>query len=214
MHGASSNRNNESLVSRYKPLWQLKLTNYVIIFCISLLGSTKVVAVKTILRKSNNIFHNRTKAACSYFLVNMTIADLVVTVSSIPFELMTAEAGPKWLVSGIFGLILSIFLVSGRKYFNRQLISHCRWSFLSDVSPSQEGHHSARCKAYLTLIWLTTITFTSPLFEVYQIKTENITKICYSDFNSLPSIQVYFIFICSFRSHALSRNGHWHETLV
>ena len=67
--------------------------------------------------------------------------------------------------------------------------------FLSDVSLSQEGHHSARCKAYLTLIWLTTITFTSPLFEVYQIKTENITKICNSDFNSLPSIQVYFIFI-------------------
>lgn len=52
-----------------------------------------------------------------------------------------------------------------------------------------------RCKAYLTLIWLTTITFISPLFEVYQIKTENITKICNSDFNSLPSVQVYFIFI-------------------
>ena len=39
----------------------------------------------------------------------MAIADLVVTVFSIPVELITAEAGPKWLVSGIFGLILSIF---------------------------------------------------------------------------------------------------------
>lgn len=111
MHGASSNRDNESLVSPYKPLWQLKLTTYVIIFCISLPGNTVVVAVKTILRQSNNIFHNRTKAACNYFLVNMAIADLVVTVFSIPVELITAEAGPKWLVSGIFGLILSI--VSG-----------------------------------------------------------------------------------------------------
>lgn len=103
MHGASSNRNNGSLVSPYKPLWQLKLTTYVIIFCISLLGNTVVVAVKTISR------HNRTKAACNYFLVNMAIADLVVTVFSIPVELITAEADPKWLVSGIFGLILSIF---------------------------------------------------------------------------------------------------------
>ena len=68
-----------------------------------------VVAVKTILRQSNNIFHNRTKAACNYFLVNMAFADLVVTVLSIPVELITAEAGPKWLVSGIFGLIISIF---------------------------------------------------------------------------------------------------------
>ena len=84
-----------------------------------------VVAVKIVLIQSNNIFHNRTKAACNYFLVNMAIANLVVTVFSIPVELITAEAGPKWLVSGIFGLILSIFLVSGRKYFNRQLISHC-----------------------------------------------------------------------------------------
>ena len=109
VHGASSNRNNESLVSPNKPLWQLRLTTYVIIFCISLPGNIVVVAVKTILRQSNNIFHNRTKAACNYFLVNMAIADLVVTVFSIPVELITAEAGPKWLVSGIFGLILSIF---------------------------------------------------------------------------------------------------------
>ena len=68
-----------------------------------------VVAVKTILRQSNNIFHNRTKAACNYFFINMAIANLVVTVFSIPVELITAEAGPKWVVSGIFGLILSIF---------------------------------------------------------------------------------------------------------
>ena len=68
-----------------------------------------VVAVKTILRQSNNIFHNRTKAACNYFLVNMVIADLVVTVFSIPVELITAEADTKWLVSGIFGVILSMF---------------------------------------------------------------------------------------------------------
>lgn len=39
----------------------------------------------------------------------MAIVDLVVTVFSIPVELITAEADPKWLVSGIFGLILSIF---------------------------------------------------------------------------------------------------------
>ena len=109
MHGASSNRNNESLVSPYKPLWQLKLTTDVIIFCISLPGNTVVVVVKTILRQSNNIFHNRTKAACNYFLVNMAIADLVVTVFSIPVELITAEADTKWLVSGIFGVILSMF---------------------------------------------------------------------------------------------------------
>ena len=80
-----------------------------IIFCISLPGNTVVVAVKTILRQSYNIFHNRTKAACNYFLVNMAIADLVVTVFSIPVELITAEADTKWLVSGIFGVILSMF---------------------------------------------------------------------------------------------------------
>lgn len=32
----------------------------------------------------------------------MAIADLVITVFSIPVELITVEADPKWLVSGIF----------------------------------------------------------------------------------------------------------------
>lgn len=43
-------------------------------------------------------------------------------------------------------------------------------------------------------IWLTTIAFNSPLFKVQQIKTESSTKICYPEFNSLPSIEVYVIF--------------------
>ena len=75
MDGASSNRSSEIPAFPFKTLWQLKLTAYLMVFCISLVGNTLVVAVHTIFKHHSNIVHNRTKAASNYFLVNMAVAD-------------------------------------------------------------------------------------------------------------------------------------------
>ena len=161
------------------------------------MGNTLVVVVNTILR-DNNTVQNRTKAASNYFLVNMAVADLVVAVFSIPVELLTVVTGPKWLVSGISGLILcksydfcwfeAVNLSSG------SLSAMAVDRFLLVFHPHNKIITQRAAKMIIISMWLPTIAFTSPLFKVYQIQIENSTKICYPEFNSLPSIEVYVIF--------------------
>ena len=71
-----------------------------------------------------------------------------------------------------------------------------------------------RCKAYLTLIWLTTITFIRLSLKFIKSKLKILQKFVTQTSTVFRPFKCISFSFCSFRSHALSSNGHWHETLV
>ena len=115
-----------------------------------------------------------------------------------PVELITALVGPKWLVSGTCGLILckcyNVCWFQAVNVSTGSLSAIAIDRFLLMFYPYKKIITPRGAKVIIILIWLTAICFTLPVFEVYQIKIENDTRICYPELDSLPSIDVYVVF--------------------
>lgn len=194
--GGSANRSSENTGFQFKSLWQLKLTAYFIVFGISLVGNTLVIAVHAIVKKNNNI-NNRMKAASNYLLVNMAVADLIVTVFNMPVELTTVFVGPTWLVAGSLGLALCRFYAFC--WFQAVNVSTGSLSaiaidrFLLVFYPYKKIITRRAAKIIIASIWLAASVFTLPLFVVYHIKIENEVEICYPKFDGSLSTDVYLI---------------------
>jgi len=192
----SANRSNETIGFQFNSLWQLKLTAYFIVFGISLVGNTLVIAVHAIVKNNNNI-NNRMKAASNYFLVNMAVADLIVTVFNLPVELTTVVVGPTWLVSGLLGLALC--KCYGFSWFQAVNVSTGSLSaiaidrFLLVFYPYKRIITRRAAKIIIASIWLAASALTLPLFAFYHIKIQNEVEICYPKFDGSHSTQVYLI---------------------
>ena len=187
----NSTNSSENTGFQFKSFWQLKLTAYFIVFGFSLVGNTLVIAVHAIV-KNNNI-NNRMKAASNYFLVNMAVADLMVTVFNLPVEVTTVVLGrPTWLVSGICRCYLFCwFHAVNVSTGSLSVIAVDR--FLLVFYPYKRIITPRAAKVIIVSIWLAASVLTLPLFAVYQINIENEVKICYPKFNDSLSTQVYLI---------------------
>ena len=182
---SSANRSSENPVFQFKGFWQLKLTAYLVVFGISLVGNTLVIAVHAIFKNNNNV-NNRMKAASNYFLVNMAVADLLVTVFNMPVELRAVFMGPTWLVSGSLGLALCKFY--SFCWFQAVNVSTGTLSaiaidrFLLVFFPYKKVITRRAANIIIASVWLSAFFFTLPLFAAYQIKVENGARICYPEF--------------------------------
>ena len=192
----SANRSSENTGFQFKSLWELKLTAYFIVFCISLIGNTLVIAVHAIVKNNNNI-NNRLKAASNYFLVNMAVADFIVTVFNLPVEFMAVFVGPTWLVSGSLGLALcrcyAFCWFHAVNVSTGSLSAIALDRFLLVFYPYKRIITRRGAKVIIASIWLAAFVFTLPLFVAYHIKIENKVEICYPKFDSSHSTNVYLI---------------------
>ena len=184
--GGIANRSSENSDFHFKAFWQLKLTAYLVVFGISLVGNTLVIAVHAIFKNNNNV-NNRMKAASSYFLVNMAVADLLVTVFNMPVEMKTVFVGPTWLVSGSLGLALCKFYT----FFCFQAVNVSTGSlsaiaidrFLLVFFPYKKVITRRAANIIIASVWLSAFLSTLPLFAAYGIKVENGARICYPEFD-------------------------------
>ncbi|KAK3733124.1 hypothetical protein QZH41_003233 [Actinostola sp. cb2023] len=116
---------------------------YVIIFVLSLFGNSMTVAViikEKLVRKNAHLF-----------LLNMAIADLIVTVVYMPRMVVMMLYGNIWLVTGTFGLVL------------------CR------VVPFL--HHLAILVSVFTILGATIDRFCAMVFPLRNIMTRTVTRI-------------------------------------
>ena len=194
--GDSANRNSENIGFQFKSLWQLKLTAYFMVFGISLVGNSLVIAVHAIVKNNNNI-NNRMKAASNYFLVNMAVADLIVTVFNLPVESTAVFFGPTWLVSGSLGLVFckcyAFCWYQAVNVSTGSLSAIAIDRFLLVFYPYKRIITRRAAKIIIASIWLAAAVFTIPLFAVYNIKIENEVEICYPKFDGSHSTQVYLL---------------------
>ncbi|KAK3733132.1 hypothetical protein QZH41_003232 [Actinostola sp. cb2023] len=116
---------------------------YVIIFVVSMFGNSMTVAV---IIKGKLVSKN-----AHLFLLNMAIADLVVTVVYMPRMVVMMLYGNSWLVTGTFGLVL------------------CRTvPFL---------HHLAILVPVFTILGATFDRFCAMVFPLRNIMTRTVTRI-------------------------------------
>lgn len=192
----SANRNSGDIGFQFKNLWQLKLTAYFIVFGISLVGNTLVIAVHAFAKNNNNI-NNRMKAASNNFLVNMAVADLIVTVFNLPVELTTVVIGPTWLVSGLLGLALcrcyAFCWFQAVNVSTGSLSAIAIDRFLLVFYPYKRIITRGAAKVIIVSIWVAASVLTLPLFVVYNIKKENEVEICYPKFEGSSCIKMYLI---------------------
>ena len=192
----SANSSSENISFKFKSLWELKLTAYFIVFSISLVGNSLIIAVHAIVKNNINV-NNRMKAASNYFLVNMAVADLMVTVFNMPVEVKTVVVGPTWLVSGSLGL--AICRCYAFCWFHAVNVSTGSLSaiaidrFLLVFYPYKRIITRHAAKVIIASIWLAASAFTLPLIVAYHIKIENEVQICYPKFDGSHSTNVYLI---------------------
>lgn len=198
--GSTANTSSENSAFQFKTFWQLKLTAYFIVFGTSLVGNTLVIAVHAIFKNNNNV-NNRMKAASNYFLVNMAVADLLVTVFNMPVELKAVFVGPTWLVSGSLGLVLckcyTFCWFQAVNVSTGSLSAIAIDRFLLVFYPYKKIITRRAANIIIASIWMTAFFFTLPLLVAYRIKFENGARICYPEFdgNSVYLIVNFVAFV-------------------
>ena len=198
-NGSRENHNESEYDSQFTNLWQLKLTAYLIIFAVSLAGNSLVIAVHALsFRHSTNTL----KAASNYFLTNMAVADLIVTLFNIPMEIKTVLAGPMWLFSGTLGVVLCKCSISiwflAVNVSTSTLAAIALDRFLLVFYPHKKIISKRAAYVLMALTWIIAFLFTVPLFTFTSIKVgPNADRICEPEFNWMRvySILNFVVFI-------------------
>ncbi|XP_078374363.1 G-protein coupled receptor 83-like [Oculina patagonica] len=141
------------------------------------------------------------KASSNYFLVNMAVADLLVTVFNMPVELKAVFVGPTWLVSGSLGLVLckcyTFCWFQAVNVSTGSLSAIAIDRFLLVFYPYKKIITRRAANIIIASIWMTAFFFTLPLLVAYRIKFENGARICYPEFdgNSVYLIVNFVAFV-------------------
>ncbi|XP_031571114.1 neuropeptide SIFamide receptor-like [Actinia tenebrosa] len=171
----------------------LKVLAYVIILLVSLAGNSMTIAV---------VFRGRLhRSNVHFFLLNMAIADLVVTVVYMPRMVVMMLYGNSWLVTGTFGLILcrtvpflhhmsilvSVFTILGATLDR----------FFAMVFPLRNIVTRSIGKAMLVVIWLASAILRSPYVVTPVLKNIGSDIICSSNLQQFfgRHIELYYYFL-------------------
>lgn len=82
----------------------LQTLSYSILIILSLIGNSLVIA--TVIRNTNK----RMRSVSNILIVNLSIADLLITLVNMPSKIAQIFIGYEWLVDGTFGLVLCKFM--------------------------------------------------------------------------------------------------------
>lgn len=141
------------------------------------------------------------KAASNYFLVNMAVADLIVTVFNMPIEMKTVVVGPKWLVSRMPGVMLckssisSWFLAVNVSTSTLAAIALDR--FLLVFYPHKKIITKRASYIIIALTWISAFLFTLPPFAFSSLEVrENGGGICDPKFDGIEVYSMINPFSC------------------
>ena len=139
-----------------------KLTLYAVIFVISSIGNTLVCLV--IMKKK------KMKTVTNYFILNLAIADLLLTFVCIPFDIPVQEMHHVWPY-GALGCKLLYPLQTTCLYasvFTLTAVSLTRYWAI--VHPLRQQLTVSRAKFVIVIIWLLSVIPVSPYIHVLQHK--------------------------------------------
>lgn len=171
----------------------LRIFAYCIIIIVSLLGNCMVVAV---------IFKNKSMwKTVNFFIVNLSLADILVTVTYMPRIISLSYAGYSWQILGDMGLIfckiacfneVAIFVA----IFTIVAISFDR--FFAVVFPLRRFMTVPICQGLIFCIWIAALTAGFPEFYAIELRLYRDSVFCYLDLDfafGKGSSKAYYKFI-------------------
>lgn len=157
---------------------------YAIIFPIALLGNSLVLYV---------VFKRQSmRSVLNLLIVNMSIADLLVTVFIMPYSVSYLFVGPQWF-SGVFGLILcktihfSLTASIAASVITLIVITVDR--FVSIVFVWKRCLNLRTSKVSLVIIWVVSVAIMGLHLKVYTVDQAipgDERYYCYPDWNRMP----------------------------
>ena len=154
---------------------------YAIIFPIALLGNSLVLYV---------VFKRQSmRSVLNLLIVNMAIADLLVTVLIMPYSVSYLFVGLQWF-GGIFGLILcktvhfSLTASIAGSVITLIVITVDR--FVSIVFVWKRCLNLRTSKVALVVIWVFSVAFMGLHLEVYTVSQADDKFYCYPDWRRMP----------------------------
>ena len=78
----------------------IKITAFVFLMLLSMLGNSLLVAV--VYKNANQ----RMKTPSNYFILNMACADVLLTVYAVPVSIVDTAYSHQWLITGVAGKLL------------------------------------------------------------------------------------------------------------
>ncbi|XP_031560434.1 substance-P receptor-like [Actinia tenebrosa] len=171
----------------------LRIFAYCIIIIVSLLGNAMVVAV---------IFRNKSMwKTVNFFIVNLSLADLLVTITYMPRIISLAYAGYAWQILGGIGLVfckiacfneVAIFVA----IFTIVAISFDR--FFAVVFPLRRFMSVPICQGLIFCIWMAALAAGFPEFYAIELRLYQSSVFCYLDLDFAfgpGSSKAYYKFI-------------------
>ncbi|XP_068744817.1 neuropeptide FF receptor 2-like [Montipora capricornis] len=169
----------------------IKVSLYVVVMLVSLMGNSFIVAVVC--------KNGRMRTPVSFFLVNMSVADILITIFYMPRMISRTFLGTKWGISGALGLILCKVapftqeLSASVSTLTLMVMALDR--FFAVLFPFKRivTNHLAYC--LIVVVWLTAVAIRSPMFHGlhFRIGEEGQTS-CSLEFDSEVAFNLYVKF--------------------
>lgn len=160
----------------------IKLTLYAIIFLISSMGNVLVCII--ILKR------RKMKTVTNYFILNLALADLTLTLICIPFDIPVQEMSYKWPYGSFMCRILyplqTMSLFASVFTLTAVSLTRC-WAILY---PLRRQLTTTGAKFLIAFIWLLSLIPVSPYISVLRI---NETGECYEHWSRIRDRKIYTV---------------------
>lgn len=172
----------------------IKVLAYVILILVSLIGNTMIIAV---------VYRNRRmRTAVNFFVVNMSAADILITVFYMPRMIARTFLGMDWGVDGNFGAI-SCKIVPFAQELSASvsvltLILMAVDRFFAVLFPFKRLFTNRVAYASIAIVWLSAFAVRAPMFYGLRFILDEEEKThCALEFDSemANSIYVRFAFV-------------------
>lgn len=125
---------------------------------------------------------NRLKTTINYLVANIALSDLIVTLCSVPLQIVEINFDYRWLVNGYLGIFLCKFgivlynVCAGVSMYTGVFIAFDRYYAVS--FPMQCGFRRSKLKHFLPSIWAIAILIILPFQDDMKLETQNNNSYC------------------------------------
>lgn len=160
----------------------LKITAYSVMLFLSFIGNTIIIAI---IYKNGN---HRMRTASNFFILNMAVSNLLLTIWNVPFSLKALVNDHEWEIGGNFGTFLCKFCVFS--WFFSELVSTGSLSgiavdrFILVYYPTKNIVTKKISSLLIALSWIIATAFSSPLFFYTKTLKYNNKLYCFMNLGS------------------------------
>ena len=172
------NATNPPTVESKGDSFELTITKTAICMFILTVSLIENIVVLAVLKKN---FRNRLRSANSYFIANMSVADVLFALQNLPLSYNNLVLKGHWIIQGSFGVVLCkidvFFSLISMVTANLTILAIALDRFFAVYVPFKKIITRKLCFFIVFLTWFISTLFASPMFYYADLvnKTEHFT---------------------------------------